>query len=57
MRVLGQGLDILHDEAAAQALSVHDIVIRHTEANLERIAARTRLVRFSSRKPASPQVS
>ncbi|MEO7939393.1 MAG: hypothetical protein ABIR55_12275 [Burkholderiaceae bacterium] len=39
MRVLGQGLDILHDEAAAHALSVHDIVIMNTEANLQHVAA------------------
>ena len=39
VRVLGQGLDIRHDEAAAHALSVHDIVIMNTEANLERVAA------------------
>ena len=39
VRVLGQGLDILHDEAAVHALSVHDIVIMHTDAHLERVAA------------------
>ena len=39
VRVLGQGLDILHDEAAAHALSVHDIVIMNTQANLEPVAA------------------
>ena len=39
VRVIGQGLDIGHDEAAAHAISVHDIVIMNTEANLERVAA------------------
>jgi hypothetical protein len=38
--VLGQGLDVFHDEAAARALSAHDIVIMNTDANLERVAVR-----------------
>jgi hypothetical protein len=38
VRLRGKGLDILDDEAAAHALSVHDIVIMNTDANLEGVA-------------------
>ena len=39
VRVVGHGLDTVHDDAALHALSVHDIVIMNTEANLEGVAA------------------